>query len=148
LSKLSDLRPNPKARKKRKRIGCGVGSGHGKTATRGNKGSGQRSGKEFTPAFEGGQMPFYRRIPKRGFTNIFRSEFEIVNVERLNCFKSNSAVGPDEMRKAGLIKGKHAVKILGRGEIEVALTVKAHAFSKSAQVKIRASGGSFEIINA
>lgn len=145
---LSHLKPNPKARRKRKRVGCGLGSGHGKTATRGNKGSGQRSGKEFTPAFEGGQMPFYRRIPKRGFTNVFRKEFDIVNVEKLNCFKAKTNVGPDELKKAGFIKGKMAVKILGRGEINIALNIKAHAFSKSAQVKIRAAGGSFEIINA
>ncbi|RKX71592.1 50S ribosomal protein L15 [candidate division WOR-3 bacterium] len=145
---LSTLRPNPKAKKKRKRIGCGIGSGHGKTATRGHKGSGQRSGKEFTPAFEGGQMPLYRRIPKRGFTNIFKKEFEVVNIERLARFPPDSLIDPEVMKENGLIHGNLPVKILGRGEINIPIKVKAHAFSRSARVKIRAAGGSIEIINA
>jgi len=148
LSLLSNLKPNPKARKRRKRIGCGIGSGHGNTATRGNKGSGQRSGKEFSPAFEGGQMPLYRRIPKRGFTNIFRREFEIVNIRDLRGFKSNDTVGPEEMREKGLTKGRLPVKVLGQGEIDIPLKVKAHAFSKSAMAKIRTAGGKVEVLNA
>lgn len=138
---LSRLQPPPGAHKRRKRVGCGPGSGHGKTSTRGHKGAGARSGKEFGPGFEGGQMPLYRRIPKRGFTNPFKNEFEIVNLCKLRDYPANSLVTPESLIEKKIIKKGLAVKILGMGEISVPLTIQAHAFSKRAKELIEKAGG-------
>ena len=142
---LSDLKPPAGQTKNRKRIGRGMGSGHGKTATRGSKG--QRAGTGFGQkrGFEGGQMPLHRRMPKRGFTNIFRKEFTVVNLEKLAAL-GETTITPDVLRKAGVIKSKHLVKILGDGELSAAITVHAHKFSKSAQDKITKAGGKFEVL--
>ncbi len=143
---LSRLQPPRGARKRRKRVGCGPGSGHGKTSTRGHKGAGARSGKEFGPGFEGGQMPLYRRIPKRGFTSRVKNEFEIVNLRQLTVYPANSEVTPMSLFEKKIIKEGAAVKILGTGEILVPLTVKAHAFSKKAKQLIEKAGGKVEIV--
>lgn len=144
--KLHDLRPAPGAAKSRKRYGRGKGSGHGKTSGRGSKGTGARGS---VPAwFEGGQMPLVRRIPKLGgFTNRNRVEFSEVNVERLNAFEPNSTVTPETLRDEGLVrKGRLPVKILGRGDVTVALTVRADSFSAGARSKIEQAGGRAEVI--
>jgi large subunit ribosomal protein L15 len=122
-----------------------MGSGMGKTSTRGHKGQRSRSGSRMIRGFEGGQMPLHRRMPKRGFTNIFRKEFSIVNLEALVAL-GETTITPDVLRKAGVIKSKHPVKILGDGELKTALTVHAHKFSKSAQEKITKAGGKFEVL--
>jgi large subunit ribosomal protein L15 len=122
-----------------------MGSGMGKTSTRGHKGQRSRSGSRMMRGFEGGQMPLHRRMPKRGFTNIFRKEFNIVNLEKLATL-GETAITPAVLRKAGIIKTKHPVKILGDGELTVAITVHAHKFSKSAQEKITKAGGKFELL--
>jgi large subunit ribosomal protein L15 len=142
---LSNIRAPKKATEKRKRVGRGMGSGMGKTSTRGHKGQRSRTGSRMIRGFEGGQMPLHRRMPKRGFTNIFRKEFNIVSLERL-VELGETTITPDVLRKAGVIKTKHPVKILGDGELTVALTVSAHKFSKSAQEKITKAGGKFEVI--
>ena len=142
--KLQELSDRPGARKKRTRIGRGIGSGSGKTGGRGGKGQTARSGVRIK-GFEGGQMPLHRRLPKRGFTNIFRKEFNIVILERLAELGETTII-PDVLRKAGVIKTKHPVKILGDGELNVALTVSAHKFSKSAQEKITKAGGKVEVL--
>ena len=144
--KLSELKPKQGAKKKPKRVGCGPGSGHGKTSTRGHKGDRSRSGYIVKRGYEGGQMPITRRIPKRGFTNIFSKEFEVVNVERLAAFGPNTEVTPALLKEKGIIKGKHKVKILGQGELTIPLTVKAHKFSKSAHEKIVKAKGTVETI--
>lgn len=148
--KLHDLQPAPGSVKRKKRIGRGMASGHGKTSGRGIKGQNARSGGGKGPYFEGGQLPLVRRLPfRRGFTNIHRIEYSPVNVERLQeKFGAGSQeVTPDTLVEAGIIKpSDKAVAILGRGEITVALTVKAHRFSKSAQEKIEAAGGSVEVL--
>jgi len=141
--RLHDLKPAAGSRKNRKRVGRGPGSGHGKTSCRGEKGQKSRSGYSRLRGFEGGQMPLHRRLPKRGFTNIFRT----LNVDRLSAFQGGSVVGPDAMTDAGLLKkGSAMVKILGDGRIEVGLTVRAHKFTKSAADKIVAAGGKVERI--
>jgi len=122
-----------------------MGSGMGKTSTRGHKGQRSRSGSRMLRGFEGGQMPLHRRMPKRGFTNIFRKEYSIVNLEALAAL-GETTITPDVLRKAGVVKTKHPVKILGDGELKVALTVHAHKFSKSAQEKITKAGGKFEVL--
>ena len=137
---LSNIRAPKKATEKRKRVGRGMGSGMGKTSTRGHKGQRSRTGSRMIRGFEGGQMPLHRRMPKRGFTNIFRKEFNIVSLERL-VELGEEIITPDVLRKAGVIKTKHPVKVLGDGELKVALTVHAHKFSKSAQEKIEKAGG-------
>jgi large subunit ribosomal protein L15 len=142
---LSNIRAPKKSSEKRKRVGRGMGSGMGKTSTRGHKGQRSRSGSRMIRGFEGGQMPLHRRMPKRGFTNIFRKEYAIVNLESLAAL-GETAITPDVLRKAGVIKSKHPVKILGDGELKVALTVHAHKFSKSAQEKITKAGGKFEVL--
>jgi large subunit ribosomal protein L15 len=142
---LSNVRAPKKASEKRKRVGRGMGSGMGKTSTRGHKGQRSRSGSRMLRGFEGGQMPLHRRMPKRGFTNIFRKEYSIVNLEALAAL-GESTITPDVLRKAGVIKTKHPVKILGDGELTRALTVHAHKFSKSAQEKITKAGGKFEVL--
>src|SRR6185369_14594802 len=142
---LSNVHAPKKASEKRKRVGRGMGSGMGKTSTRGHKGQRSRSGSRMMRGFEGGQMPLHRRMPKRGFTNIFRQEFNIVNLEKL-ALLGETTITPDVLRKAGVIKGKHPVKVLGDGELTGALTVHAHKFSKSAQEKITKAGGKFEVL--
>jgi large subunit ribosomal protein L15 len=142
---LSNLRAPKKAAENKKRVGRGMGSGMGKTSTRGHKGQRSRSGSRMMRGFEGGQMPLHRRMPKRGFTNIFRQEFNIVNLEKL-ALLGETTITPDVLRKAGVIKGKHPLKVLGDGELTVALTVHAHKFSKSAQEKITKAGGKFEVL--
>ena len=139
---LSDLGPAPGSRKKRKRVGRGPGSGHGKTAGKGNKGQLSRQGFSRRRDFEGGQMPLVRRLPKRGFTNIFHIEYSIVNLQRLNVFEDGSEVSPETLKARGIIKKiRDGVKILGRGDLERKLTVKAHKFSAEALRKIEAAGG-------
>ena len=149
--KLSDLRPAPGAVKKRKRIGRGPGSGHGKTSTKGNKGQNARAGGGVRPGFEGGQMPLYRRLPKRGFLPYGgKDEYAIVNVKSLGSFGANAVVDPEGLVKAGLIKNgeRGRVKVLGTGEVEHALTVRVHAVSESAKAKIEAKGGRVEVLDA
>ena len=146
---LSNIRAPKKATEKRKRVGRGMGSGMGKTSTRGHKGQRSRTGSRMIRGFEGGQMPLHRRMPKRGFTNIFRKEFNIVSLERLVEMGEEfygEPITPEVLRKAGVIKTKHPVKILGDGELKVAITVLAHKFSKSAQDKITKAGGKVEVL--
>jgi large subunit ribosomal protein L15 len=142
---LSNIHKPKKATEKRKRVGRGMGSGMGKTSTRGHKGQRSRTGSRMIRGFEGGQMPLHRRMPKRGFTNIFRKEYNIVSLERLAELRETT-INPDVLRKAGVIKTKHPVKVLGDGELSVALTVSAHKFSKSAQEKITKAGGKVEVL--
>jgi len=141
--KLHELRPPKGARKGRKRVGRGTASGHGKTAGRGTKGQNSRSGGGVRPYFEGGQLPLVRRLPhKRGFTNIFKVRYSVVNLDRLAGFRKGSKVDPERLAKAGIIKSpRERVKILGRGELNKALTVSAHRFSATAREKIEAVGG-------
>lgn len=143
---VHDLRPSPGATHSRKRLGRGPGSGHGKTAGRGNKGQKSRSGYRHQRGFEGGQMPLHRRVPKRGFTNIFRVEYDIVNLSDLDRFEAGQAVTPETLAVARLARKSRPVKILGDGEIGKALTVSAHKFSASAQAKIEAAGGRCEVL--
>jgi large subunit ribosomal protein L15 len=144
---LHDLRPAPGSRRKPKRVGRGPGSGHGKTATAGNKGQLSRSGRKQYFGFEGGQNPLHRRLPKRGFTNIFKTEYEVVNVGSLQAL--DGEITPERLAAAGLIRKRAArVKILGDGEISRALVVRAHRFSKSAVDKITAAGGRAEVLAA
>lgn len=145
--KLHELSPAPGSRHAKKRIGRGIGSGMGKTSTRGHKGQNARSGGGVRPGFEGGQNPLYRRLPKRGFTNIFRTEYAIVNVEELNRFAAGTEVTPELLLETGVVKNPLAgIKILGNGEVTVQLTVKANKFSQSAAEKILAAGGKTEVI--
>ena len=141
MLQLSNLKGPAGGRKNRKRIGRGIGSGTGKTSGKGQKGQNSRSGGRMPPLFEGGQMPLYRRLPKRGFTNIFKKYYEIVNVEQLAKCAGADPVTPEIMKEKGLIKKTGAVKILGAGELKESLTVHAHKFSESAQAKIEKSGG-------
>ncbi|MBI4830493.1 MAG: 50S ribosomal protein L15 [Candidatus Lindowbacteria bacterium] len=144
---LNNLKPPRGARKKRKRVGRGEGSGHGKTSGKGHKGQRARSGPKSVVGFEGGQMPLQRRVPKRGFANIFRKEYEIINVARLNSFEGGTEVTPELLGQRGMVKlNCHGVKILGDGELKVPLTVRAHVFSKSAREKIEAAGGKAEVV--
>ncbi|UCF70360.1 MAG: 50S ribosomal protein L15 [candidate division WOR-3 bacterium] len=144
--KLNELRPSKGATKKPKRVGRGPGSGHGKTSTRGHKGHQQRSGFRKKLGFEGGQMPLTIRIPKRGFINVFKEQYEIVNLESLNKFEPNTEITPELLKVKGLIRGRNKVKILGNGELSIPLTVKAHRFSKSAREKILKANGKAEQI--
>jgi large subunit ribosomal protein L15 len=145
--KLHELSPPAKSSKADKRLGRGVGSGWGKTAGRGTKGYNSRSGGGVRPGYEGGQMPIQRRLPKRGFTNIFRKKIAIINLRDLHAFESGSLVDEAALMKAGLVKGqKDGIKLLGHGEIRVALNVKINQISKSAREKIEAAGGSVEVI--
>ena len=143
---VHELHPAPGARPQRHRVGRGVGSGWGKRAGRGQKGQKSRSGRGKGPAFEGGQTPLHRRLPKRGFIPIAKRVFEVVPLAVLNGFPAGSVVTPQDLREAGLVKGGTAVKILGGGELKIALTVQAHAFSKSARTGIEAAGGKAEVI--
>jgi large subunit ribosomal protein L15 len=145
---LSDLKPPRGAKHSKKRVGRGQGSGQGKTAGRGHKGAKSRSGFRFKRGFEGGQMPLHRRVPKRGFHNPFRVEYQVVNLDVLATkFDAGTVVTPDLLREHGLIaRGKNPVKVLGRGELGKALTVRAHKFSGKAAEKIAAAGGTTEAI--
>jgi large subunit ribosomal protein L15 len=142
---LSSIRAPRKASENKKRVGRGMGSGMGKTSTRGHKGQRSRSGSRMLRGFEGGQMPLHRRLPKRGFTNIFREEYSIVNLDKLAAL-GEGTVNPEVLRKAGVISTTRRVKILGDGELTMAITVQAHKFSKSAQEKITKAGGKTEIL--
>ena len=143
---LSTLRAPKKANENKKRVGRGMGSGMGKTSTRGHKGQGSRSGSRLMRGFEGGQMPLHRRLPKRGFTNIFRTEYTVVNVEQLGKMGEKN-ITLETLKSAGLVNGKNPlVKVLGNGELTSAITVQAHKFSKSAQEKITKAGGKAEVL--
>lgn len=145
--KLNELKPAAGARKKEVRVGRGTGSGVGKTSGRGHKGQKARSGGGVRPGFEGGQMPIYRRLPKRGFKNVWAKQFATVNVEDLNRFDDGATVDAVALVEAGILKNVlDGVKILGNGDIKKNLTVKAQAFSKSAGEKIQAAGGKIEVI--
>lgn len=145
--RLEDLKPVKGATKKAKRVGRGVGSGSGKTSGKGHKGQKARSGGVKGAGFEGGQMPLQRRIPKRGFTNIFRKEYAVVNLSDLDKMSGSDLVTPETLMQKGLIKDlKAGVKILGMGELKSKLTVRAHKFSKTALDKIQAAGGKAEVI--
>ena len=144
---IQDLRPARGATRSRKRIGRGPGSGHGKTAGRGHKGQKSRSGYRHQRGFEGGQMPLHRRVPKRGFTNIFRVEYDVVNISDLERFDAGDSVTPEKFAERRLAHGRRPVKILGDGELKKALTVSAHKFSASAKSRIEAAGGSCEVLN-
>ena len=144
--KLNELSPPKGSRKASKRLGRGVGSGTGKTAGRGTKGYNSRSGGGVRPGYEGGQMPIHRRLPKRGFTNIFKKDIVVINIRDLARFQSGSVVDEDALAQAGLIKSsKDGVKLLGQGEIAYPLNVKISYVSKSAKAKIEAAGGSIEV---
>ena len=143
--KLNQLSPAIGARRPRKRKGRGVGSGTGKTAGRGTKGHNSRSGGGVRPGFEGGQMPIHRRLPKRGFTNIFKTKFAVINIRDLSRFESGSVVDEVALVRAGLVKGRRdGVKLLAQGEIKYPLTIRLNQVSKSAREKIEAAGGSSE----
>jgi large subunit ribosomal protein L15 len=144
MAELSNLKPARGATKKPMRVGRGIGARKSKTAGRGNKGQLSRTGRRRRPGFEGGQMPLHRRLPKRGFTNIFRQEFAIVNVASLNAFTAGERVTPEALRARGLVHRPLPVKVLGDGELSVKLAVSAHAFSASAKQKIEKAGGSVE----
>jgi large subunit ribosomal protein L15 len=143
---LSNLRAPKKANTGRKRVGRGMGSGMGKTSTRGHKGQRSRSGSHMMRGFEGGQMPLHRRLPKRGFTNIFRTEYTVVNLDRIAELKV-AEIGLDDYRKLGLASNKNAlIKVLGSGELKKAVTIHAHKFSKSAAEKIEKAGGKAVVV--
>ena len=145
--KLHELKPATGSRKAPKRVGRGTGSGLGRNAGKGEKGQNARTGGGVRPGFEGGQMPLYRRLPKRGFTNIFAKEYISINVDRLNVFENGTVVTPELLLEMRIIsKIKDGVKILGNGEIEKSLTVKATKFSKAAAEKIEAAGGKVEVV--
>ena len=144
---LSNLRPPKGAKHSKKRVGRGQGSGNGKTAGRGHKGAKSRSGFKHKRGFEGGQMPLHRRVPKRGFHNPFREQFEVVNLDTLAArFDSGVEITPELMRERGLVGRQGPVKVLARGDIAKALTVRAHKFSGKAAEKIAAAGGSAEVL--
>ena len=144
---LSNLKPPKGAKHAKKRVGRGQGSGNGKTAGRGHKGAQSRSGYKFKRGFEGGQMPLHRRVPKRGFHNPFRVEYEIVNLDTLSeRFEAGTVVTPELLRERGLVTGGLQLKVLARGELAKALTVRAHKFSGKAAEKIGAAGGAAETL--
>ena len=145
--KLNELSPPPGSRKYSKRLGRGVGSGTGKTSGRGTKGYNSRSGGGVRPGYEGGQMPIQRRLPKRGFTNIFQKKIAVINLRDLSRLKSGSLVDETALVQAGLIKGKRdGIKLLGHGEIKQPLEIRLHHISKSAREKIEAAGGTVEVL--
>ncbi|MEW5807244.1 MAG: 50S ribosomal protein L15 [Acidobacteriota bacterium] len=145
---LNNLRPAPGSRKGRKRVGRGPGSGLGKTAGKGSKGQKSRSGYSRRRGFEGGQMPLHRRVPKRGFTNIFKKKYAIVNLEQLNIFRSGDEVTPLKLLEKGIVKNlKDGLKILGKGDLQKDLSISAHKFSNSALKKIAESGGKAEVLS-
>ena len=145
--KLHELKPAEGSRKVRNRVGRGIGSGNGKTAGRGHKGQNSRSGGGVRPGFEGGQNPLFRRLPKRGFTNINRKEYAIVNLDALNRFEDGAEVTPALLLEIGVVSNEKAgIKILGHGTLSTKLTVKAHKFSASAKEAIENAGGTTEVI--
>jgi len=145
--KLNELSPAEGSRKNKKRVGRGVASGSGKTAGRGSKGHNSRSGGGVRPGFEGGQMPIHRRLPKRGFTNIFADRIAVINVRDLNRFESGSVVDEASLVGCGLVKGaRDGIKILGQGEIGHPLSVKVNLISATARKKIEAAGGNVEVV--
>jgi large subunit ribosomal protein L15 len=145
--KLHELKPAEGSRQERKRKGRGIGSGNGKTAGKGHKGQNARSGGGVRPGFEGGQTPLFRRLPKRGFNNINRKEYAIVNLDMLNSFEEGVEINPELLIEYGVVKNEKAgIKILAKGSIEKKLTVKAHQFSAAAKEAIEAAGGTTEVI--
>lgn len=144
--RLHELKPTPGSHQKKTRRGRGLGSGLGKTAGRGHKGQKARSGGSIRPGFEGGQMPLQRRLPKRGFKNPFRVEFEVVNVEELNLFEPDTVVTVELLKEHRLVRRNRPVKILGDGDLTRSLVVQANAFSKSAKDKIEAASGRAEVV--
>jgi large subunit ribosomal protein L15 len=145
--RLNDLSPMKGSVKKRKRVGRGPGSGHGKTSCRGHKGQKARAGARIRPGFEGGQMPLQRRLPKRGFTNIFKKEYEVINIHDLKGFGPDAILDINVLKNAGLIKGtKNGVKLLSVGEISHPLAIKIHKVSKKAREKVEAAGGKVDLI--
>jgi len=145
--KLHELKPAEGSRKDRKRLGRGIGSGQGKTAGKGHKGQNARSGGGVRVGFEGGQTPLYRRLPKRGFTNISRKEYAVVNLDALNRFEEGTEVTPELLIETGVVSNEKAgIKILAKGNVEKKLTVKAHKFSSAAKEAIEAAGGTTEVI--
>ena len=147
MFQLNNLKPAEGARKKRKRVGRGVGSGHGKTSTRGQKGHSSRAGGGSAPWFEGGQMPLYRRIPKRGFKSPNRVSYQVLNLGEFERFEAGTVIDADYLKTKGVVSGRMPrVKILGEGELTGAFTVRVHAVSESARKKIEAAGGSVEIL--
>lgn len=144
---LDSMKPPRGARKPRKRVGRGPGSGNGKTAGRGHKGAGARAGSGVTPGFEGGQMPLQRRLPKRGFNNIGRVEYQVVNLRDLAGFDAGALVDLRTLTETGIARRRMPIKILGNGALDKRLTVIAHAFSKSAKAAIEAAGGTCELIS-
>lgn len=145
--KLHELKPAEGSRQERKRKGRGIGSGNGKTAGKGHKGQNARSGGGVRPGFEGGQTPLFRRLPKRGFTNINRKEYAVVNLDALNRFEDGAIVSPELLIETGVVSNEKAgIKILAKGKVEKKLTVKAHKFSSAAKEAIEAAGGQTEVI--
>ena len=145
--KLHELQPAEGSRQERKRLGRGIGSGQGKTAGKGHKGQNARSGGGVRPGFEGGQTPLMRRLPKRGFTNISRKEYAVVNLDALNRFEEGTEVTPELLIETGVVSNEKAgIKILAKGNVEKKLTVKAHKFSSAAKEAIEAAGGTTEVI--
>ena len=145
---LHELSPHPKAKREKKRLGRGIGSGHGKTSGKGHKGQWARSGGGVPVGFEGGQMPLLRRIPKRGFTNTFAKEYSCINVSELNKFKKGQVITAEFLKENGMLAKiePYGLKILGNGELTVALTIRASAFTKGAKEKIEKAGGKAEVI--
>lgn len=145
--KIGDLKPTEGSKKRSKRVGRGIGSGHGKTSCKGHKGQKSRSGGTKGPGFEGGQMPLQRRLPKRGFKNRFKIEYEVINLKDISKIEELDIITPETLIERGIIKGiKHGIKVLGEGEIKRPLTIQADAFSASALVKISAAGGKAEVV--
>lgn len=145
--RIHDLSPSRGARKKRKRVGRGPGSGHGKTSCRGHKGQKARAGGSISPGFEGGQMPLQRRLPKRGFTNVFKKEYALINIRDLGRFSANAILDIEVLKSAGLVKKVgDGIKLLGKGEISHPLVLKVNRVSKTAKEKIEAAGGKVEIL--
>jgi len=145
--RLNELSPPKGSRRNRKRVGRGVGSGKGKTAGRGTKGQNSRSGGGVRPGFEGGQMPLHRRLPKRGFTNIFKKKIAVVNIRDLSQFESGSVVDEIALVRLGLVKGRRdGIKLLGQGEIKIPLTIRVNGISRDAKEKIIAAGGNVEVV--
>lgn len=145
--KINELSPPGGSRSNKKRVGRGPGSGHGKTSCRGHKGQRSRSGGGPRPGFEGGQMPLQRRLPKRGFTNIFKKQYTVININDLNRFAPDSSLDIEVLKEAGLFKKvRDGVKLLGNGEISHPVVIKVHKVSRTAQEKIEAAGGKVEVI--
>lgn len=145
--KLHELKPEEGSRKKRNRVGRGMASGHGKTSGRGHKGQKARAGGKVRPGFEGGQTPLFQRLPKRGFTNINRKEYAVVNLDTLNRFEDGTTITPELLLQEGIVKNLNSgVKVLGNGTLDKKYTVKAHKFSASAKEAIETAGGKAEVI--